>query len=95
MLKRVLIAIAVILLFIIIINVPFLGKIYPNIYVANTYVGDKDKTSAIKLISNITTPEKIILNINSDEKEILSSEIIKKINYEKSVNRAYTYTNTG
>jgi len=95
MLKRVLIAIAVILSFIIIINVPFLGKIYPNIYVANTYVGDKDKTSAIKLISNIATPEKIILNINSDEKEILSSEIVRKIDYEKSVNRAYTYTNTG
>ncbi|MEK7536790.1 MAG: VanW family protein [Patescibacteria group bacterium] len=95
MVKQVLIAVIVILFFIIIINLPFLGKIYPNIYIANLYVGDKDKTSAINLISNTSIPSKITLNIKGVEKEILSSEIVKKIDYEKSVNRAYTYTHTG
>lgn len=93
--KRVLILIAILLFFLIIINVPFLHKIYPNIYIANFYVGDKDITSAVNLISSTPIPSKITLNINGAEKEILSSEIVKKIDYEKSVNRAYTYTHTG
>lgn len=99
--KRVLILIAILLFFLIIINVPFLHeiqlryKIYPNMYIANLYVGDKDKTSAVNLISSTPIPSKITLNINGAEKEILSSEIVKKIDYEKSVNRAYTYTHTG
>ena len=84
MVKQVLIAVIVILFFIIIINLPFLGKIYPNIYIANLYVGDKDKTSAINLISNTSIPSKITLNIKGVEKEILSSEIVKKIDYEKA-----------
>lgn len=95
LLKRVLIPVVILLFFIIIINIPFLGKIYPNIFIANVYVGDKDKNTALELISNTNMPSKVILNINGNKKEISSSEIIKKVNHEKSVDRAFIYTKTG
>lgn len=95
LLKRVLIPVVILLFFIIIINIPFLGKIYPNIFIANIYVGDKDKNTALELISNTNMPSKVILNINGNKKEISSSEIIKKVNHEKSVDRAFVYTKTG
>lgn len=95
LLKRVLIPVVILLFFIIIINIPFLGKIYPNIFIANVYVGDKDKNTALELVSNTNMPSKVILNINGNKKEISSSEIIKKVNHEKSVDRAFIYTKTG
>lgn len=78
-----------------IITVPFLNKIYPNIYVAGVYVGDKSKSEAIDILSKTTLTSKVSILIKGEQKEIVTSEIIKEVDYSKSVDRAYNYSNTG
>lgn len=95
-LKKIFIYLSVILLIVsflvLILVVPFINKIYPNIYVSSIYLGDKTKTEATKYFSeNYKIPEKLILNVNGIKSEILSSEIIDNIDYEKTIERAYNY----
>jgi len=90
--KRVLLIIAVILFFVGIINIPFLGKIYPNIFVAGVYLGNKSKTEALNfLMEKFKVPEKFVINVNGIKNEILTSEIIINTDYESSIDRAYNY----
>ena len=83
-------------LFLTIIIVPFNKKIFPNIYVSGKYVGDKTKSEAINILEeSIHFPEKINLIVKGTSYEILTSEIILSGNFSKSVDRAYSYANTG
>ena len=93
--KNILILIIVIISIIGFITLPFINKVYLNIYVANTYLGDKTKTEGLKYISEQKLPEKVTLLINGQQKEILTSEIIKDINYQNSIDRAYNFANSG
>ena len=71
-------------------------KVFPNTYVANIYLGDKTKDSAISLFkSKYILPTKITININGVNNDILTSEIIEGIDYEKTIDRAYNYSNSG
>jgi vancomycin resistance protein YoaR len=81
--------------FIGLIHIPFLNKIYPNVYVAGVYLGDKNKTEALSELNKINLPEKVSLDINGKSKEILTTETVKQINYQKTIERAYNYANTG
>ena len=81
------------MLFVIIL--PFQNKIYPNIYIANVYLGDKTKQQAVENIRNIKLKDTINLKINGSTKEINTGEIIKEIDYQKTVDRAYNRTNSG
>lgn len=75
-----------------IVTVPFLNKIYPNIYLANIYVGNSTKDEAIKILSEkAKLPEKIVLNLNGTKNEILVSEVTSGINYLKSIERAFNF----
>lgn len=81
---------------ILILSIPFTKRVYPNIYIANIYVGDKSKAEAINYIKDKTKiPNKLILNTNGIKSEIFVSEIIKNINYDKTIERAYNYAHTG
>ncbi len=96
MLKRVLLVTSIFVFIIAIINIPFLGKIYPNIYIAGVYVGDKNKDDALKLLrEKLIIPEKIMLDINGSKSEILTSEILIGVDYQKSIERAYNFANSG
>ncbi len=67
----------------------FSSRIFPNIYISGIYVGNLSKTDATnKLIGEVKLPEKIKINLNGDEKEILTSEIVKDIDYTKTIERA-------
>lgn len=79
-----------------ILTLPFLNKIYPNIYVAGSYVGDKQKEDAIKMLTDsYKIPSKIVLDINGIKSEILTSEIVNDVDYSSSIDRAYNITNSG
>lgn len=92
MVKRVLLIIAVILFFIGITNIPFWGKIYPNIFVADIYLGNKNKIEALSIFQEkFKIPEKFVINIKGNKNEILSSEVIVKTDYESTIDRAYNY----
>lgn len=84
-----------VLLFVGILTLPFANKIYPNIYISNVYIGDKSKEEALKIIKEIKLQDKILLSINNQTKEILTSEIVKGVNYDKSIDRAYNLANSG
>ena len=81
--------------FIGIITIPFINKVYPNIYIAGIYAGDKGKDAVINEIKSKEAPSKIILIQDDSRYEILTSEISYSIDYEESVDRAYNYTNSG
>ncbi len=88
--------IAVVVLFGLILSIPFLNKIYPNIYIAGIYLGDKNKEDAIKeLQQKYKLPKKLILSVNGKKNEILVSEIVTNVNYQDSINRAYNFANSG
>lgn len=71
-------------------------KIFPNTYVSNIYLGDKTKDSAISLFkSKYILPTKITISINGVNNDILTSEIIEGIDYNKTIDRAYNYSNSG
>lgn len=79
-----------------IIFIPFFNKIFPNIYVSSVYLGDKDKDNALNYFeSNYNLAPKITININGTKNDILTSEIIESIDYKKTIDRAYNYSNSG
>lgn len=86
----------IIVFFVCIIHIPFRNKIYPNIYISGIYLGDKNKNDALNLFTkNFLIPEKIIVNINNKKSEISSSEIVSNIDYQSTIDRAYSYSNSG
>lgn len=95
--KKYLAIIASILLFLVlIIDIPFKNKVYPNTYLSGIYLGDKTKTEAIQLFENTyKIPDKITLNIDGVKSDILTSEIVSEIKYKDSIERAYNYANSG
>lgn len=92
----ILIPFVLISLLIAIIFIPFNKKVFPNIYVAGQYVGDKNKDEAIILLEkNAKFPDKINLYVKGIKYEILTSEISLYADLPKSIDRAYNYANTG
>ena len=90
------IVIGILILIILLITVPFLNRIYPNISVSGIYVGDKTKNIALqKLQTAVNLPDKFILNSEGKTNEILTSEIVTGVDYAKSIDRAFNFTNTG
>lgn len=85
----------VFLFFTVLISVPFLNKIYPNIYVSGVYLGDKTKVQAISSLEELKLKNNLLLQIDDTSKEISTHEIVKKVDYQKSVERAYHFTNSG
>lgn len=80
------------LLFGLVVTVPFLNKVYPNIYVAGIYIGDKTQDEATQeLTQKVKLPEKILLNLSGNKNEILVSEVVDKIDFTKTVERALNY----
>ncbi len=78
------------------ISLPFSNRIYPNIYVAGIYLGDKTKDVATKeLIQKANLPEKITLDLRGKKDEILTTEVVDGIKYTETIDRAYNYANTG
>lgn len=79
-----------------IVFIPFWDKIFPNTYVANVYLGDKTKATALNYFkSKYNLPAKITIDINGTKNDVLTSEIIEGIDYEKTIDRAYNYSNSG
>ena len=58
------ILVGLILLMLFVIILPFQNKIYPNIYIANVYLGDKTKQQAVENIRNIKLKDTINLKNN-------------------------------
>jgi len=85
----------IVVFFVGIISIPFINKVYPNIYIAGIYLGDKTKDGAIDEIKAKKIPSQVILNLNDSKYEILTSEILYSPDYEKSVARVYNFTNSG
>lgn len=77
------------------ITLPFKNKVYPNVYIAGIYVGDLTREEALNKIDDVKLPEKITLNINNQSKDLLVAELIKNVDKEKTINRAYNLTNSG
>lgn len=75
-----------------VIFLPFKDKIFPNIFVAGVYLGDKTKPEAIETLKqSVSTPEKVTLLANGSVFEISTSEINLNFDFEKSVDRAFYY----
>ncbi|WKZ25337.1 MAG: VanW family protein [bacterium] len=74
---------------------PFNKKIYPNTYVAGIYLGDLSKEDAKKELEKVSIPEKVKLNVEGLESEVLTSEIVDAVDLDKTVSRAYNYSNSG
>lgn len=75
---------------------PFNNKIFPNISVGGIYLGEKSKNDAVIYFKNkYKIQPEFTININGTKNKILSSEIITSIDAEKSIDRAYYYTNSG
>lgn len=88
--------VVVFLIIVLFIHAPFYKKVYPNIYVSNIYLGDKNKSEAISYFKdNYKIPEKLNLIINDSKKEISTSEIVIKVDNEATIERAYNYANSG
>ncbi len=94
--SKVLITISIVSFLIAVLFLPFFNKIYPNIYVAGIYVGDKNKSEALNYLQEkYKFQEKLILNINGSKNEILTSEIVEDVDYKSSVERAYNFAKSG
>lgn len=93
--KIIVIIIAIIFFLISLITIPFYKKIYLNIYVAGTYVGNLDKDQATQKLSSIELPKDISLKVGDDIDTISTSEIVLGIDTEKSIDRAFNYANSG
>lgn len=94
--SKVLITISIISFLIAVFFLPFFNKIYPNIYVAGIYVGDKNKDEALNYLKEkYKIQEKLILDIKGSKSEILTSEFVKDIDYIDSIERAYNFANSG
>lgn len=78
------------------ITLPFINKVFPNIYISNIYVGDKNKDEAIKILEEkFTLFDQITLKTNSQNFVLKTNEIVQSVDYTKSIDRAYNYTNSG
>lgn len=87
---------AVSIAYLTIVYIPFWDKIFPNTYVSNVYLGDKTKVTALNYFkSKYNLPAKITIDINGTKNDVLASEIIEGIDYEKTIDRAYNYSNSG
>lgn len=94
-LKSVVVVIATLLL-ISIIYIPFIGKVFPNIYVAGIYLGDKNRAQAEHFFKEkYILNEKITLTTDKTKNDILASEIVKEIDYQATIDRAYNYASSG
>lgn len=83
------------LILILVTTLPFIQKVYPNIYISKIYVGDNTKQDAIEKVSKHTIPEKIFLDFGKGTRELSTSEIVENVDINKTVERAYFYTNSG
>lgn len=90
-----LVFVAIIFFIFSIIILPFRNKIYPNIYVANVYLGDKTKLEASEELKSIKLKNTLNLKVTNSTKEINTQEIVNEIDYQKSIDRAYNLTNSG
>lgn len=82
------------LFFILILFIPFLNKIYPNIYIGGIYVGDSTKEVATDLLSNnVKIPEKITFKIDGEPHVISTSDINLNYDFKSTIDRAYNYPN--
>lgn len=93
--KKIIILLATIVFFVGLITIPFINKVYPNIYIANTYIGDLKREDALKKIGEVNKSEKITLKIKDQTKELETTNFIGNIDYTKTIDRAYLLTNTG
>ena len=94
--KKIWVAISIVAFFVALLMLPFLNRIYPNIYVAGIYLGDKTKDSALEYFSEqYKIPSKLNLVINGQKNELLTSEIVTDIDYKGSIDRAFNYSNSG
>jgi vancomycin resistance protein YoaR len=77
-------------------NINFMGRTYPNIYIAGVDVGGKLPEEAVTILSeNITPPAKINLVAETQSFDLNTKDI--DLNYDaiSSVNRAYNLVRTG
>ncbi|EKE06381.1 MAG: VanW family protein [uncultured bacterium] len=85
-----------ILLLVSIIYIPFLGKIFPNIYISGIYLGNKnDEQAEIYFKNKFILPEKITLVTDESKNQVLTSEIVTSINYQATIDRAFNYASSG
>ncbi len=77
-------------------NINFIGRIYPNTYIAGINVGGKRTADAGLLISSkITTPTKITLIAQSQAFELNTKDIDLNYDFSTTIERAYNLTRTG
>lgn len=77
-------------------NINYMGRIYPNIYIAGINVGGKSPKEAVYLLSQkINLPEKINLVSQTESFELKTKDIDINYNLGISVERAYNLTRTG
>lgn len=81
---------------ILIYNIKYIGKIYPNIYIAGINIGGKNPTEAVNLLSSkVSVPTKINLISQTKSFSLELKEIDVNYNFGASVERAYNITRTG
>lgn len=95
--KKVVFVLLTILVFIYgVIFLPFLNRIYPNIYVAGIYVGDLDKNHAYEKLKNeIILIDQLEVQLTIGNEKIKVSEVVKNVDFQASIDRAFNYANSG
>lgn len=87
---------SIVLIFILVLNLPFLKKIYPNTYVAGLYIGNLSKDEAKeKINSTVNLPPEINLVFMGKKNIISTSEIVPSVNTTNTIERVYNFTNSG
>lgn len=82
--------------FLIFYNILFWGRIYPNVFVADIYLGKKTLVEAEKALTpKIPTPEKIVLTENGATFELDLKTLEFSYNIEKTTDRALNTVRTG
>lgn len=77
-------------------NILFWGRIYPNVFVADIYIGKKTPVEAEKALQpKVTAPEKIVLTENGQIFELDLKTLEFSYNIEKTVDRALKSVRTG
>jgi len=77
-------------------NINFMGRIYPNIYVAGVDVGGKRPEDAALLLSQkISPPTEINLVSQTQSFNLKTEDLSLNYNFTESVNRVYNFTRTG
>lgn len=96
MLKKQIFSLLLIIIFILIsINLFFLKKIFPNVYISGIYIGGLNKTEALaQLQSKHKLPEKINIFLGNKKYEFLTSDIVSDVNLITSIDRAYNLTSS-